>query len=342
MQIQHRDFTLIGHTFSESSRLNTCYAVNAFTGKGGSEINFTEVVTYSHHFVHFYQDKNVDPISGLQKRVFDRAKARIDLGIYESGQTYREDVLTTTPQPEPKPDEAIQRYILNALHRLRRKYAADYRYESLEIDGFCELLGIEKNQYIYNAEILSDRGYVTNVLNGDNLKNGGIHITVQGIDYLEQMQKAGTTGIQRKKEIREQQAFEFDLVISYAGEDSKVADEIANSLKGRGFSVFYDRFEDMKVKLWGTNLYDHLANIYSRKGRYCLILISKDYAKKVWTNHERQHAQARALEEAREYILPVKLDETVLEGMASTISYLDIKSTPLEKIIAITEAKLST
>jgi hypothetical protein len=45
----------------------------------------------------------------------------------------------------------------------------------------------------------------------------------------------------------------------------------------------------------------------------------------VWTNHELRSAQARALEEkGNEYILPVRIDDTELEGLLPTVSYLSI------------------
>ena len=52
------------------------------------------------------------------------------------------------------------------------------------------------------------------------------------------------------------------------------------------------------------------------------MFISKHYAAKLWTNHEREAAQARAFLEHEEYILPVRLDDTQLPGIPPTISYL--------------------
>ena len=52
------------------------------------------------------------------------------------------------------------------------------------------------------------------------------------------------------------------------------------------------------------------------------MFISRHYATKLWTNHEREAAQARAFLEHEEYILPVRLDDTQLPGMPPTIGYL--------------------
>jgi hypothetical protein len=87
--------------------------------------------------------------------------------------------------------------------------------------------------------------------------------------------------------------------------------------------VFYDEYED--AVLWGKDLYEHLSRIYQREARYCIILASEAYARKVWTSHERKSAQARALKEKGEYILPVRFDGAEIPGLLSTMGYLDYK-----------------
>ena len=41
---------------------------------------------------------------------------------------------------------------------------------------------------------------------------------------------------------------------------------------------------------------DHLIDVYQNKARFTIIFCSKHYAKKLWTNHERKAAQAKAFE----------------------------------------------
>ena len=102
--------------------------------------------------------------------------------------------------------------------------------------------------------------------------------------------------------------FDYDVALSFAGEDRAIAHEIARSLNDRNIRVFYDRFEESGI--WGKNLYDYLAEIYSTRAMFCLMIISRHYPGKSSTIHERQHAQARAFTEDKEYILPVRLDDT--------------------------------
>jgi hypothetical protein len=112
----------------------------------------------------------------------------------------------------------------------------------------------------------------------------------------------------------------YDVALSFAGEDRSYAESLATALKKREINVFYDKYE--KANLWGKNLYDHLSDIYQNQARYCVILISKHYATKLWTDHERKSAQAQAFRENKEYILPVRLDSTEIARMLPTNAYL--------------------
>jgi hypothetical protein len=119
-------------------------------------------------------------------------------------------------------------------------------------------------------------------------------------------------------------AFEYDVVLSFAGEDRAYVEEVATHLKASGVKVFYDAYE--QAALWGKDLYSHLDETYRRKGRYCVMFISRAYRGKVWTNHERQSAQARAFEESKEYILPARFDDTEIPGIRPTVGYVDLRS----------------
>jgi hypothetical protein len=115
--------------------------------------------------------------------------------------------------------------------------------------------------------------------------------------------------------------YEYDVAMSFAGEDRAFALELRTILIGHGIRVFYD--DDLRAQLWGKNLYTTLYDVYANKSRFCLLLVSKAYKDKMWTNHERVAAQARALEmREQEYILPVRLDDVSISGLPPTVAYL--------------------
>jgi hypothetical protein len=129
---------------------------------------------------------------------------------------------------------------------------------------------------------------------------------------------------------------EYDVALSFAGEDREYVHLVADDLRRSGVAVFYDKYE--QTDLWGKDLYEHLSEVYQNKARYTVMFISRHYAEKLWTRHERKSAQARAFRESGEYILPARFDDTEVPGLASTVAYLDLRHlTPTQLASSIRE-----
>ena len=125
--------------------------------------------------------------------------------------------------------------------------------------------------------------------------------------------------------------YKYDVALSFAGEDREYIERFAEILKEAGISVFYDKFEE--IDLWGKDLAIHFDYVYRRQSKYFIPFISKNYAEKVWTNYEVRTAFARSIENKdEEYILPVKLDDTELDGLRSTIASLDARTHSPEEL----------
>ncbi|MEM1284094.1 MAG: TIR domain-containing protein [Pseudomonadota bacterium] len=130
----------------------------------------------------------------------------------------------------------------------------------------------------------------------------------------------------------------YDIALSFAGEDRDYVEKVAAILKRDGVRVFYDRFEE--TELWGKDLYAYLSDIYQNRARFTVMFISLAYADKLWTNHERKAAQARAFQEAQEYILPARFDDTALPGMLPTIGYIPLQDRSPEDLASLISKKL--
>src|SRR3972149_2916059 len=131
---------------------------------------------------------------------------------------------------------------------------------------------------------------------------------------------------------------QYDVVISFAGEDREHAGRLAELLRGDSFAVFYDEYEEHD--LWGKNLYEHLTEVYSKLGKYCVMFLSRHYAAKQWPTLERRAAQERAFKENREYILPIRIDGTEIPGMLDTVGYQDLREKSIEAVYEILKRKL--
>jgi hypothetical protein len=132
--------------------------------------------------------------------------------------------------------------------------------------------------------------------------------------------------------------YEFDVVISYAGPDRAVAEQLAQLLLDRGVSVFCDFLDP--AALWGKRLYPELGQIYEERGRYCIVLLSKHYQERIWTKHELGAAFNRAVRE-KEYLLPIRIDNTEIDGLPKDLAYLSLASHSLDEIADDFARKLS-
>lgn len=71
-----------------------------------------------------------------------------------------------------------------------------------------------------------------------------------------------------------------------------------------------------------------------------VLFISRECAAKVWPIAERRATLSRALRERREYVLPVRFDDTVLPGLDANVSYLKAGDYSPEQLAAAIAEKL--
>lgn len=134
--------------------------------------------------------------------------------------------------------------------------------------------------------------------------------------------------------------FDFDVAISFAGTERSYAEELAKIVRDAGYEVFYDDF--YPEQLWGKDLVVFFDDIYRKRSRFCVIFASHEYNNRMWTTQERRSAQARALKEkGKEYILPIKVDDSELPGLPPTLGYLSLAGYGIERIADILIDKLN-
>ena len=138
--------------------------------------------------------------------------------------------------------------------------------------------------------------------------------------------------------VDEQASRDFDVALSYAGEDRSYVAAVANGLREAGVRVFYDEF--MVADLWGVDLHSYLDDVYRKRARFTVVFISQNYATKAWTSHERQSTQARAMNESGSYLLPVRIDDAELPGLRPTVSYIDARKTLPNQLVELIRKKV--
>lgn len=306
-----------------------------------NDVIFTEKSQISIYAIRIKYGEVTDlPEKEIIEKTIAKVKTRIDFGLFDKGKEYFQSITTENLEEVfiPIDDDLIQDYLLKGLLNIRKSNPQSYIVQEFSPIGFCEILKISLDSYIFNADLLMDDGYIeTKIDNG--IENGQIYITSRGVKLISDRTKRGE--LKKISSISESSILEdekFDIAISFAGEDRELAEKIATKLKEKQVKVFYDNFE--KADLWGKNLYDYLSSVYSEKSKYCVMLLSKHYENKLWTTHERKSAQARAFRENREYILPILIDNTKITGIHETVGYIDINNHSIEEIVELIMDKL--
>jgi TIR domain len=132
----------------------------------------------------------------------------------------------------------------------------------------------------------------------------------------------------------------YHVALSFAGEDREYVDRVAAQLASDGVDVFYDKYEE--ANLWGKDLYSHLKDVYEKSAIFTVMFISEHYKDKLWTNHERKAAQARAFEESdEEYILPAFFGKPIeVPGLTKTTGYISLSKKTPEQVAQLITDKL--
>ncbi|MDQ3129856.1 MAG: TIR domain-containing protein [Acidobacteriota bacterium] len=118
----------------------------------------------------------------------------------------------------------------------------------------------------------------------------------------------------------------YDVALSFAGEDRDFVSGVYEELQREGISVFYDFDEEIAIDLWGEELIETLDEIYRKRSKCVVIFVSESYSKKMWTKLERRSALAKALEEKKVYVLPARFDNTELPGLLPTMAFVDLRN----------------
>lgn len=199
----------------------------------------------------------------------------------------------------------------------KEKRAYDYFKRSIGKTFDCQMLSKETGWSIATVKTYISKKWYHFLESSGN----GYRVKSFAYDSFSDFRKLQTQIYEIVDPGQDKKTFDYDVALSFAGEDRAFVDEIASFLKEFGINIFYDKY--LTSDLWGKNLYVHLDDVYQNKSKYCVIFISRHYKEKLWTNHERESAQARAFKNKEEYILPVRLDDTVIPGLRETTAYID-------------------
>lgn len=108
----------------------------------------------------------------------------------------------------------------------------------------------------------------------------------------------------------------YDFALSFAGENRDLAERLSHRLLEQEISVFYDKNEQHRIL--ASNVEDYLAPIYRSEAEYVVVLLSKDYPKKIWTKFESEQFRERFGDNA---IIPIWYSDADISLFDETRKY---------------------
>ncbi len=112
----------------------------------------------------------------------------------------------------------------------------------------------------------------------------------------------------------------YDVAISFAGSERDLAITIGFYCQRNGISIFYDDLE----QLWGKDLKKELKSVFGKQAKYVLVIVSKEYVKRYWTMYEFRSALTNMVDNEWGRILPIKIDDAILQELPDSIAYIPI------------------
>jgi hypothetical protein len=130
--------------------------------------------------------------------------------------------------------------------------------------------------------------------------------------------------------------YKYDIAISVAEEDKEIAKLIVGELYKKRIRYYY--YEEKAAECWGEYIINLTADSYGRSARYVLMITSKYFVKKYWSNIERQIALSN-LRPGNIHILQLKLDSTAIDGLSEHVVYQEWNNNP-EEIAELLKQKI--
>ena len=131
-------------------------------------------------------DRQQDATHLLETVSFAKARARIATQSFEHSGEYSDSYKQyQNINNSDRSSKSIQLQILNSLLNIRKLDPDSFNFERLDIPGFILLLEISEEEYLFNAGLLLEKGLINqSTIDQLNIRNGGIFITHEGIEYL--------------------------------------------------------------------------------------------------------------------------------------------------------------
>lgn len=145
----------------------------------------------------------------------------------------------------------------------------------------------------------------------------------------------------RSEVVPRRSGYEYDVAVSFAGNDRSVVEKFVEVLEERNISVFYDFRQ--QADLWGKDLRRELARIYGQQAQFMIVCLSDDYPERDWTTFEFEIGRDAARARTDDYLLPliVGADRPPITGLPATVGFISLHDRSMEEVADLLLQKLA-
>lgn len=105
----------------------------------------------------------------------------------------------------------------------------------------------------------------------------------------------------------------YDFALSFAGSDRSYAEGVFNGLTEQEVEVFYDKNEQQRIL--AEDVEEYLRPIYASEAEFVVVLLGKDYPKRVWTRFESETFKNR-FQDGK--VIPIWFDDVAESAFDAT------------------------
>lgn len=129
-----------------------------------------------------------------------------------------------------------------------------------------------------------------------------------------------------------QQNYKYQIALSFATQDIKIAEAISNALDVLDISNYLFT----KTHTLGTNIKKTTWEVYHYDSCFAVMLISKHYVNKdnIWSTEEREVIQT-VNDKRTNYIIPIRIDNSPVEGLTDHTVFTTWQENPHEIAILL-------
>ena len=108
--------------------------------------------------------------------------------------------------------------------------------------------------------------------------------------------------------------YQFEVALSFAGENRELAEHIADALTSLDVLVFYDAMFEANFpgKAWSGQF----EELFKHESRFVVCILDKHHLTKIWPTFEREHFAPRVKDGS---VIPIFLDDTKFPGIPQDI-----------------------